>query len=326
MRVLILGGTRFIGRHLVTQALQRGHDLTLLCRGRTPSPFAGVIRHVFTDRRALTAEATRVLREPWDAVFDTCASNIDHVRSTRSPLRESAATYVLLSSCGVYRPGRAGLSERSATIRADHTDPARASPSRKLRAERYVARHIGRGGARLIIARLGVVVGRYDPSDRLAYWLERALRGGPLLVPMDPDQPLQLIDVDDVARFLLDTMSSTVDGVVNLSGPRRTAAEVIDAILAQAGRDGVPHWVGEEFALHHGLQPWTQVPLWLPWSVPQRALMNIDSSRAQAAGLTYRPLDDSIAECLSWQTERRGWPSSWLSPQRERELLDQWQD
>jgi len=227
----------------------------------------------------------------------------------------------MLSSCGVYQPSHLRLTEHAATICTDDIDPARASASRKLRCERYLARQIHRAGGRLVIARLGFVVGRYDYTDRLAYWLERALRGGQVLVPMDREQPLQLIDADDIARFLLDLLPSTVDGVMNIAGRCSTAVEVVDTIVEQAGRHAVPQWVREDFALHHGLRPWTQVPLWLPRSMPERALMNVDNSLAISAGLTYRPLADSIADCVAWQSERRGWSREWLPPARERELL-----
>ena len=185
MRILVLGGTRFIGRHLVTQALQRGHELTLLCRGRTASPFDDMARQIRADRRHPTEEALQVLAEPWDAVIDTCAADIDDLRTTMPLLRDRAGTYVMLSSCGVYQPSHLRLTEHAATICTDDIDPARASASRKLRCERYLARQIRRAGGRLVIARLGFVVGRYDYNDRLAYWLERALRRGQVLVPMD---------------------------------------------------------------------------------------------------------------------------------------------
>jgi 2'-hydroxyisoflavone reductase len=325
MRILVLGGTRFIGRHLVTEALVRDHEMTLLCRARTPSPFVGIVRHVVTDRRAPTEEAVQVLGESWDAVIDTCATDVDDLRAT-TPLLRDVSTYVLLSTCGVYRPATRALTERSPTIQAELTNPTRASASRKLRCERYLTRHIARTGGRLLVARLGVVTGAYDYSDRLAYWLERALRGGELLVPMHPEQPLQLIDAHDVACFLIETLPSAVAGVVNVAGPRRTAGDIIDQVIECAGGHAVPRWVGEDFALHHGLRPWTQVPLWLPSSSPERALMNVDSSQAIAAGLTYQPLADTITDCLTWQALRRGWSQRWLDHARELELLRQWQD
>ena len=135
MRILVLGGTRFIGRHLVAECLARGHEVTVLYRGRTPSPFVGIARHVVTDRRAPTDEARQVLAETWDAIIDTCASDPDDLRPTTTPLC-AAGTYLLLSTCGVYRPGTSRLTERSPTIRTELTHPVRASASRKLRCER----------------------------------------------------------------------------------------------------------------------------------------------------------------------------------------------
>lgn len=326
MRLLVLGGTRFIGRHVVSQALARGHDVTLLCRGRTPSPFVGILRHVITDRRAPTAEARKAIAERWDAVVDTSASDLDDVEAI-TPLIRDLGRYVLLSTCGVYSRHAGGsrqLTERTATIRSDATDPTRATATRKLRCERYFRRHLTRLDVPLLTARLGLVVGEHDYTWRLAYWLERGLRGGDVLVPMRPCQPLQLLDARDVASFLLDAADSGLTGTINVAGPRTTAAELIETLRARSGGTVAPCWVGESFAIACGLRPWTEVPLWLPASSPELRLMAVSTGRAQAAGLTHRPLDETISDCLTWQAVRRGWSQRWLDRPRELELLRQW--
>ncbi len=324
MRVLMLGGTRFIGRHIVGECLSRGDEVALLYRGRSPSPFAGLARHVLSDRRAPTAEATAMLAEPWDVVIDTSATDVDDLRTVVAALGEVGG-YVFVSTCGVYRrvAGCPVLTERSPTIVADASHPARASATRKLRCERYLRRNIDRR-VPLLIARLGLVVGRFDDSERFAYWLERALRGGDVLVPMDPGQPIQLIDAADVARFLRDAADQRLTGVVNVTGPRTTARELLDGVLTAAARAATTWWVGEDFALAHGVRPWTEVPLWLPTSTPERALMSVESVRAETAGLVCRPLAGTIADCLGWQALRRGWSQRWLDSARERDLLRRW--
>jgi nucleoside-diphosphate-sugar epimerase len=324
MRVLMLGGTRFIGRHIVGECLARGDEVALLYRGRSPSPFAGLARHVLADRRAPTPEATALLAEPWDAVIDTSATDVDDLRAVVPTLGDLGG-YVLVSTCGVYRraAGCPVLTERSPTILADASHPARASATRKLRCERYLRRNIDRR-IPLLIARLGLVVGRFDDSERFAYWLERALRGGDVLVPMDPGQPIQLIDAADVARFLRDAADQHISGVVNVTGSRTTARELVDGVLTAAARAATTWWVGEDFALAHGVRPWTEVPLWLPISTPERALMSVESIRAETAGLVRRPLAGTIADCLGWQALWRGWSQRWLDSARERDLLRRW--
>ncbi|GLY21643.1 reductase [Micromonospora sp. NBRC 101691] len=325
MNILMLGGTRFVGRHIVEECLRRGDDVTVLYRGRSPSPFAGISRHVLTDRRAPTVEAAAVLAEPWDAVIDTSARDVDDLRSVL-PLFGGVGRYLFVSSCGVYRRtlGRHGLTERAPTIAADVSHPVRASATRKLRCERYLRRRLDRTDVPLLIARLGLVIGRYDDSERLAYWLERALRGGDVLVPMDDRQAIQLIDAVDVARFLRDAIDQRRTGVVNVAGARTTARTLVDTVLTSAGRAVAPCRVGEEFALAHRLQPWTEIPLWLPASSPELALMSVSNSRAIDAGLTLRPLADSITDALGWQALRRSWSQRWLDHAREQDLIKRW--
>nr|WP_245603505.1 NAD-dependent epimerase/dehydratase family protein [Salinispora cortesiana] len=325
MKILMLGGTRFVGRHIVEECLRRGDDVTVLYRGRSPSPFAGLVRHVLTDRRAPTIEATTVLAEPWDGVIDTSAGDVDDLRPVL-PLLGNVHQYILLSTCGVYRraSARHGLTERAPTIAADASHPVRASATRKLRCERYLRRRLDRINVTLLIARLGLVIGRYDDSARLAYWLEHALRGGDVLVPMDDRQPVQLIDASDVAHFLRDAVNQQLAGVVNVAGARTTARTLVDTVLTRASRAVTPFRVGEDFALTHRLQPWTEVPLWLPTSSPELALMSVNNSRAASAGLTFRPLPDSVTDALGWQALRRGWSQRWLDHAREQDLIHRW--
>lgn len=325
MKILMLGGTRFVGRHIVEECLRRGDDVTVLYRGRSPSPFAGIARHVLTDRRAPTLEATAVLAEPWDVVIDTSAGDVDDLRPVL-PLLGNVGQYTLISTCGVYRraPRGHGLTERAPTIAADASHPVRASATRKLRCERYLRRRLDRINVPLLIARLGLVIGRYDDSERLAYWLERALRGGDVLVPMDDRQAIQLIDAADVAQFLRNAADQQLGGVVNVAGARFNARTLVDTVLTRAGRAVTPCRVGEDFALTHRLQPWTEIPLWLPANSPELALMSVNNSRATSAGLTLRPLPDSITDALGWQALRRSWSQHWLDYAREQDLIHRW--
>lgn len=326
MRLLVLGGTRFVGRHVVETALARRHRVTVLHRGRSASPFTDVACHVLTDRRTLTPAARATLDQRWDAVVDTSGYDIGDLEETTACLSQSAL-YVYVSTCGVYRrhTTRGELTEQSATISARTPRPGQVSAARKLHCERYLQAQLHQSGTRLLIARLGFVVGAHDYSERFAYWLERALDGGSVLVPMDPDQPLQVVDARDVATYVLDAIEFGLSGVLNLAGPRATAGTLID-LLQVAGRAMTPCWVSEEFALQSGLTPWTQIPLWLPAASPERALMNVGSTRADAVELhlNYRPLSDTVAAGLQWRAEHRGTSEHWLERNRELHILRDW--
>ncbi len=322
MRVLALGGTRFVGRHLVNACLDRGDDVTVLHRGRTRSPFDGQLPHIRTDRRAPTPQAARALAGPWDAVLDTSARDAPDLRLVL-PLLGEVGRYLLLSTCGVYRraPGQEiPLTERSATILGGRIDAARASAAGKLRCERLLRRRLDRTCTPWLIARLGVVVGPHDHTGRLTYWLDRVTRGGVALVPMDAAQPLRLVDVRDVTGFLRHAIEYRLDGIANVAGPLITAETFIDNVFGQVGATAVPHWVSPDFLTAQRVQPWTDIPLWLPKSNLERALMFVSSTRAEAAGLTYRPLADTIADCSA---DDQG-VSGWLDRQREQQLHDLW--
>jgi 2'-hydroxyisoflavone reductase len=328
VKILVLGGTRFIGRHLVTACLDRGDDVTVLHRGRSPWPLAGPVEHIHTDRRTPTPHAAQVLARPWDAVLDTSAHHVQDLRPVPAMLGP-IGRYVMLSTCGVYRRARVrqvGLTERSPTILAEPSTPARASALGKLQCERLLRRRLDRARVPWLIARLGFVIGTHDHTQRLAYWLERVLRSGQALVPMDPAQPLRLVDAADVARFLRHAIDTNLSRVVNVAGPATTARNLIDCLFGQHAATATPCWIAEDFALAHGVRPWTAVPLWLPASSPEQALMSVSSAKAETAGLTYRPLTDSLTDCMTWQVAHRCWSAHWLNPHHEQHLLRLWQD
>lgn len=328
MRVLVLGGTRFIGRHIVSHLLREGAQVTLLHRGWSVSPFGAEVTHLVDDRRAVTEATAHALATPWDAVIDTSGHDVDHVSGPARHLT-AAGLYVFLSSCSVYaRPQSPAteITERSAVLRRAGVAHQHVSALRKLQCERHLDRELDARGIPLLTLRLSVTVGPFDQADRFAYWLERATRGGDVLVPMHPDQDMQLVDVRDVAEFLGTVLAagSQRPGLLNVAGPRTTASRVIDALALEVGPQFKPRWVGEQFALAHHLVPWTELPLWLPPSHPDRSLMAISSSRAQAAGLRFRPLADTVRDSLAWRREHPGWSSVWLDQDREKTLLGRW--
>lgn len=148
--------------------------------------------------------------------------------------------------------------------------------------------------------------------------------GGNVLIPMHDGQPIQLVNAADVTRFLCSAVERQLTGVVNVAGPPTAARTLVDTVLSRVGRAISPNWVGEESALTNEVRRWIQVPLWLPASSPELALMSVNNSRATSAGLIHQRLGESTADCLDWQTLRRGWSQRSLGRARDQQLLQQW--
>lgn len=318
-RVLIIGGGRFIGRHIVADAVARGHMVTALNRGQ---PTNHGVEHVVCDRRNPTDEARRALMRDWDLVVDTCAYQPADIRATAAILRGRVRRYLLLSSSGVYARTRSRepISERSPTVSPDDPSATVRSALGKLACESL----LGGEFSALLSLRLGVVTGPHDPTGRLTYWLERALAGGQMLVPMAPNQPIQLIDVRDVAAFVLDSDEKPVTGVINVVPPRNqtaTARRLIDSVVAATGSRAAPRWLPEEAVLAQDIQPWIELPLWLPAHSPELCLMRVSGDRAADLGLTCRPLHETVLATAQWYANHRRWMPQWLPIWRERTIL-----
>ena len=306
-RVLLIGGTGFIGGHLLAACRARGHEVTLFNRGRQPTPVGAAC--IVGDRRRPSPTASAALTTGWDAVIDTCAyTAADMEISQGIPTRR----YLLLSSCGVYRAaGRTRIADESAPV------DSRGAALGKLDCERAIATL----QADSLIVRLGVITGPGDLTGRLTYWIERCLSGGDVLVPADPDQPVQLVDVRDVAAFLAAAVESQLSGVVNVAGPVTPFAELIRLIMTVASATPTLRWLPEQVAMSHGLQPWLQVPLWLPADHPYRAHMQTGTERATRAGFAARPLTATLDDVTAWHQVHRRSRSDWLPLVRERAIL-----
>lgn len=282
MRVLVLGGTHFIGWHIVAACLERGHRVTLLNRGLSdPGQWPG-LPLIVADRSTPATEKLLGNRE-WDLVIDCCAYAPADLAIVRH-LQERTGHYTLISSCSVHVPGLA---------------PA------KRECEEAVAKLMS--GTPLLVPRLGLTIGHRDPTGRLTYWLTRALAGGGHNVPLHPAQPLRLIDVRDVASYVLASAEAGHVGWPDVSGTRTTASGLF-TLLSQVTGDTVRwRWIPEADALAQGLQPWAQIPLWLPpGDLATRDLM----TREAVAGLHLRPLKQTLAHCVASYIDRRGRPNS----------------
>ncbi|MBO3741635.1 NAD-dependent epimerase/dehydratase family protein [Actinoplanes flavus] len=307
IRVLVIGGTGFVGSHVVAACVDRGHDVTVFSRGRRP--VVSGVASIVGDRRR-PGPATRAdLESSWDTVIDMCA----HTASDMDVSQNIPATrYLLLSTCGVYQA--AGLSRI-----ADESVPVNSNgvARGKVQCERRAALL----PAQSLVVRLGVVTGPGYPSGRATYWLDRALLGTSVLVPARPDQPVQLVDVRDVAGFLAAMVDSEQTGVVNVAGPITLFAEFIDLIRAAGHSESQFHWAPEQFVLARGVLPWQEVPLWLPTDHPFRAHLRTGTDRATHMGFVARPLAATIADLTSWYRTHRYRHPHWLALDREQALL-----
>jgi 2'-hydroxyisoflavone reductase len=326
MRFLVLGGTKFVGRAFVEEALAAGHEVTLFNRGRTHPELFPEVEKLRGDRGDLSAIGGRT----WDAVFDPSCYVPRLARLAAQTLRDAAPHYTFVSSLSVYAdevtPGQ-DETGRLATIADPSIEEITGETygALKVLSEQEVQRVYGE---RALVLRPGYICGPYDGVDRMPYWLRRVERGGELLAPERPDFPVQLIDARDIAGFALALAGRGEGGVFNLCAPLEPYGfgELLDAAARAVGQGELrPTWVSGEFLLEHGLDGWEALPWWVP--PHEYAVSRFDASRALAAGLAARPILDSFRDCWAWDRTREGEPlrsDRGLEPEREAELLAAW--
>jgi 2'-hydroxyisoflavone reductase len=313
MNILILGGGAFLGAAALDAALRRGHAITVFNRARSRSAWPRGVEALQgdrTDRDALERLAAR----RWDAVIDTCGYVPADVRASAEALRE-AGRYLFVSSISVYATTQhAPVRETDALASNDGIAPDDRNLEhygpQKAACEAEVARVFG--AQRALLVRPGLIVGPGDRSGRFIYWPWRAATGGTMLVPDVPDgEPLQFIDVRDLGEWMVRALEQDECGAFNATGPVNDApgeatidwATLIAACRVEAQRRGIvpaePVRVAQALLLEQAVQPWTELPLWLPSSDPEYAGFNrADLTRARGAGLATRPLRETIAAIL----------------------------
>ncbi|WP_030932435.1 SDR family oxidoreductase [Streptomyces sp. NRRL S-646] len=300
MRLLVLGGTEFVGRAVVEAALGRGWEVTVLNRGRHRLPDG--VRALRGDRTAPDGLAALAEGE-WDAVVDTWRLAPRAVRDAARLLRGRAGRYVYVSSCSVYTwAPPAGYTEDADVVEgaapdAEQTDYARDKRGGELAAlDAFGAEHS-------VLVRAGLILGPYENVGRLPWWLGRIARGGQVLAPGPRELPLQYIDVRDLAEWILGAVEQELSGPFNLMSEQghATMGEFLDACVAATGSDAVLRWTEPQVILDAGIEPWTQLPVWVPPGTDMHdALHSADVSRAVEAGLACRPVSETVADTWSW--------------------------
>ncbi|WP_250291125.1 NAD-dependent epimerase/dehydratase family protein [Frankia sp. CiP1_Cm_nod1] len=337
MRVLLLGGTWFLGKAVAADALARGWAVTTFTRGHSGLPPAGAVA-VTGDRTSGRDLAALAEHGRWDAVIDTSASELaprDVLAGARL-LEPLAGTYVYVSTVNVYRgwpneplDDHSELLEAPADADADfgRLPPGWTGPDwyygrQKAGAERAV-RHAF-GDDRSVILRPGVILGPGEYVGRLPWWLARAARGGTILGPGTPDRRIQPVDVRDVASFALDRAAAAEDGSFNITAlGDETFGDLLNACLEVTGGRGVVEWVPDRILLDAGVKQWTELPLWRT----SAGVWAVDSSAARAAGLSTRPIRETVLDTWKWM-ESGGrpvahprWDEHGISPDVEAGLL-----
>lgn len=335
MRLLVLGGTRFVGPVLVEEALRRGHGVTSFNRGRTGTEVPGA--EVVHGDREMPDDLERLLEgRSWDAVIDTSGYVPGVVGDGARALADHVDRYVFVSTVSVYADWpHAGvdedspLQECSPEVRDSAADRANWPPGRygayKAGCERALREVFG---DELLILRPGVVLGPYEDVGRLPWWLTRAARGGWMLAPGDPGRGMQPIDVRDLAAFALDRVEQGRGGVFNTAAPRghTTYGSFIDACVAATGSGAEPVWVDDEFLLAHDVRQWTELPLWRT----HPGTWDMATDRAASVGLTCRPTQQTVRDTWAWLTHGDGPANSprasrhGLDPEKERRILAAW--
>lgn len=334
MQLLILGGTLFLGRHLVDAALARGHQVTLFHRGRTNPDLFPQLEHLLGDR---TTDLSPLAGRRWDAVIDTCGYHPPVVRQSAQALADAVDHYTFISSISVYpeftTPGidetfpvatlPAGIDETVKEITGETYGPLKAL------CEAAVSATLP---GRDLNIRPGLIVGPFDRSDRFPYWPTRIARGGEVLAPGRPGRLVQIIDVRDLAEWTVTMVEGRRTGTYNATGPTQplTMQAVLDTCLVVAGQASPAPtapaeltWVDDDFLVEQGVGAYSDMPLWIPHEDD-----TVSIALALNAGLTFRPLADTVRDTLAWDATR---PSdearrAGMGAEREGEVLGAWHE
>jgi nucleoside-diphosphate-sugar epimerase len=336
MRLLVLGGTRFLGRAIVDEAIRRGYDVTTFSRGLSGEPRPGA--EALHGDRTSSADLLRVAERDFDMAIDTSTIAPRHVAASARLLAPRVRHYTYVSTLSVYAGlGEVPVSEESPVLDgspdADGSVEELGYGELKAGCERAVAQEMP---GRHLIVRPGLLVGPHENVGRLPWWLTRIARGGTVLAPGGPERPVQMTDARDLAAWLVDNTRRGIPGVVNVPGPAGTTfGELLtDCGEATAADRGGPlqlRWVPDRELLAAGVQPWMELPMWAPDTPEFAAFWEVTGDRALRTGIRYRPLSDTVRDTWGWLRrdaaahggeiafERR--PGLGLDPAKEQEVL-----
>lgn len=328
-RILVLGGTGFIGPAIVKAARARGHAVTLFNRGKTNPGLFPDVETIVGDRKS---DLGRLGGRSWDAVLDTWTRYPSAVREAAELLRDKVAQYLFISTISVYKLGREPLSEDSAVQMTSEPPPEdmdlRNYGPLKVRCEQAAEAAMP---GRVTVVRPGVIAGPGDPTDRFTYWPVRLARGGEVLVPGDPGYRMQLIDVRDLGEWIITAVESRHFGIYNAVGPAEPELRtVLSACHAGVSSTARFVWADDKWLEKNDAGDWNDFPLVVSPNSPIAGFARVSAARALAKGLRFRPLATTARDTLDfWNAEpaeRRAKSRPGLTPEHEAELLKRWHE
>ncbi|WP_026906848.1 NAD-dependent epimerase/dehydratase family protein [Paucisalibacillus globulus] len=340
MKVLILGGTRFLGKALVEEGLKRGHEITLFNRGTNKEAFSGV-EQLIGDR---DGDVSQLENRKWDVVMDTCGFAPHQINKIAAVIGTSIEHYTYISSISVYKdwipfnitedyhlqsmpPDQ--LKDVLKNVKEGRISPYEHYGALKVLCEAEAEKY---WPGRVLHIRAGQLVGQFDYTDRLPYWVQRVAEGGNIMVPGSPNRPIQLIDVKDIATWVFDMVKRRKAGTFNVTGPdyELTMEELLNTCKVVTNSNAEFVWVDEQLVLEHQIQPWTEMPLWIPEHFPLEGetepwKMFISVKKALDAGLSFRRLEETIHDVYQWEKSRKDSKrKTGISRKKEQEVLDAW--
>lgn len=328
MDILIIGGTRFVGRALTEVGLAHGHNMTLFHRGQSNPDIFPDVERILGDRES---DLANLGDRQWDVVIDTCGYFPRVVRDAAEYLKDKVKRYVFISTISVYtESSEIGRDEDTelATLEDETTEEITGETYGGLKVLCEQAAEAVMPG-RVIQIRPGLIVGPHDPTNRFTYWPIRVRKGGDVLVPDDGSTPSQFIDVRDLADFTMKCIEDDTIGIFNATGPDYplTIQNVLDTSKAVSGSDANFVYTDGDWLQEKEVGAWMEIPLWIP-NAEGQALMQLSIQRAVDKGLKFRPLEDTIRDTLAWYDEINGDEKEWqagLNPEKEAELLAEYE-
>lgn len=333
MKILVIGGTRFVGRHIVDAALARGHDVAVFHRGKTGQDIPKEVERIVGER---DSNLKPLGGRRWDVVIDTCGYVPRVVGTSAAILADAVDHYIFLSSLSVYCDwSTPGIDETApVAVLADsriEEVTAETYGALKVLCERVLDREMG---GRTTSLRAGPIVGPHDNIQRFIYWVRRVADGGTVLAPGRPERQIQLIDARDLGDWAVRLAESKTPGIFNTVGPDSplTMREVLETIRRVSGSDARFVWASDEFLKTEGVEPWTDLPFWMPEEGDTLHFFKHDIRKALDAGLTFRPFDETVRDVLAWDRANGRKPfikgddsvapkPPAIEPEREAELL-----
>ncbi len=341
MKILIIGGTKFLGRHLTVAALKNNHKVTLFNRGKFSQEEFENVEQIQGDRNSALA---KLADRCWDVCIDTCGYLPNSVKLSAEFLRDSIGQYVFVSSISAYANFSEANFDETAPLaelteeqkkQLDAIDPqgeltgvvlGEMYGALKVLCEREAEKAMPQ---RVLNVRPGLIVGEFDPTDRFSYWVMRVAKGGEILAPGNPHRFVQMIDAQDLAEWIIKMTKANKHGTFNATGKPfdLTFERMLEEIKSVSQSDAEFIWATEEFLKQENVAVWSEMPLYLHESDEDlQGFLSANIDKALAKGLKFRSLRETIRDVLNWRKTKTGELKAGISDEREKELLKKWRE